>query len=68
MTENPKPPAGEPGAISDGRPPNPADSVPHTQLHTYARRVLVNHVTDRWRRRLREYATGALPAVAAPSG
>jgi RNA polymerase sigma-70 factor (sigma-E family) len=27
----------------------------------YARRVLVNHVTDRWRRRLREYATGALP-------
>jgi RNA polymerase sigma-70 factor (sigma-E family) len=26
----------------------------------YARRVLVNHVTDRWRR-LREYATGALP-------
>jgi RNA polymerase sigma-70 factor (sigma-E family) len=27
----------------------------------YARRVLVNHLTDRWRRRLREYATGALP-------
>ena len=27
----------------------------------YARRVLVNHVTDRWRRRLQEYATGALP-------
>jgi len=27
----------------------------------YARRVLVNHVTDRWRRRLREYATGTLP-------
>jgi RNA polymerase sigma-70 factor (sigma-E family) len=27
----------------------------------YARRVLVNHVTDRWRRRIREYATGDLP-------
>jgi RNA polymerase sigma-70 factor (sigma-E family) len=27
----------------------------------YARRVLVNHVTDRWRRRLQEYATSALP-------
>jgi RNA polymerase sigma-70 factor (sigma-E family) len=26
----------------------------------YARRILVNHVTDRWRRR-REYATGVLP-------
>ncbi len=26
----------------------------------YARRVLVNHVADRWRRR-REYATGAVP-------
>jgi DNA-directed RNA polymerase specialized sigma subunit len=24
-------------------------------------RVLVNHVTDRWRRRLREYATGTVP-------
>ena len=23
--------------------------------------MLVNHVTDRWQRRLREYATGALP-------
>ncbi len=30
----------------------------------YARRTLVNHVTDRWRRR-REYATGALPDQAA---
>jgi len=30
----------------------------------YARRILVNHVTDRWRRR-REYATGALPDQAA---
>ncbi len=27
----------------------------------YARRVLVNYVTDRWRRRLREYASGGLP-------
>lgn len=27
----------------------------------YARRVLVNYVTDRWRRRLREYATDELP-------
>jgi RNA polymerase sigma-70 factor (sigma-E family) len=27
----------------------------------YARRVLINHVTDRWRRRLREYATSELP-------
>jgi RNA polymerase sigma-70 factor (sigma-E family) len=27
----------------------------------YARRVLVNYVTDRWRRRLREYAAGDLP-------
>jgi RNA polymerase sigma-70 factor (sigma-E family) len=27
----------------------------------YARRVLVNYVTDRWRRRLREYAVGDLP-------
>jgi RNA polymerase sigma-70 factor (sigma-E family) len=27
----------------------------------YARRVLVNYVTDRWRRRLREYATDKLP-------
>jgi RNA polymerase sigma-70 factor (sigma-E family) len=27
----------------------------------YARRILVNHLTDRWRRRLREYATGVLP-------
>lgn len=27
----------------------------------YARRVLVNHVTDRWRRRLKEYPTETLP-------
>jgi RNA polymerase sigma-70 factor (sigma-E family) len=27
----------------------------------YARRVLVNYVTDRWRRRLREYPTDDLP-------
>ncbi len=31
----------------------------------YARRVLVNYVTDRWRRRLREYPTGDLPEHAA---
>jgi RNA polymerase sigma-70 factor (sigma-E family) len=31
----------------------------------YARRVLVNYVTDRWRRRLREYAVGDLPELAA---
>jgi RNA polymerase sigma-70 factor (sigma-E family) len=28
---------------------------------SYARRVLVNHLTDRWRRRLREYPTGDVP-------
>ena len=27
----------------------------------YARRVLVNFVTDRWRRRLKEYPSGTLP-------
>src|SRR6202000_501541 len=27
----------------------------------YARKVLVNHLTDRWRRRLREYPVGELP-------
>lgn len=27
----------------------------------YSRRVLVNHLTDRWRRRFREYATDDLP-------
>ncbi|HEV2372377.1 MAG TPA: SigE family RNA polymerase sigma factor [Streptosporangiaceae bacterium] len=31
----------------------------------YARRILVNHVTDRWRRRLREYASEELPDLAA---
>lgn len=31
----------------------------------YARRVLVNYVTDRWRRRLREYPTDELPEQAA---
>jgi len=31
----------------------------------YARRVLVNYVTDRWRRRLREYPAGDLPERAA---
>jgi RNA polymerase sigma-70 factor (sigma-E family) len=34
--------------------------VRHADAFAYARRVLVNHVTDRWRRR-REYATGDLP-------
>jgi RNA polymerase sigma-70 factor (sigma-E family) len=27
----------------------------------YTRRVLVNYLTDKWRRRLKEYATGDLP-------
>lgn len=27
----------------------------------YARRVMVNYLTDKWRRRLKEYATGELP-------
>jgi RNA polymerase sigma-70 factor (sigma-E family) len=27
----------------------------------YARRVLANYVTDRWRRRLKEYPSGSLP-------
>jgi RNA polymerase sigma-70 factor (sigma-E family) len=31
----------------------------------YARRVLVNYVTDRWRRRLREYATDDLTELPA---
>jgi RNA polymerase sigma-70 factor (sigma-E family) len=31
----------------------------------YARRTLVNYVTDRWRRRLKEYATDDLPEPAA---
>src|SRR6202012_5770874 len=29
--------------------------------YAYARKVLVNHLTDRWRRRLREYPVGELP-------
>jgi RNA polymerase sigma-70 factor (sigma-E family) len=33
---------------------------------TYARRVLINYLTDRWRRRLREYPTDELPEQ--PSG
>jgi RNA polymerase sigma-70 factor (sigma-E family) len=33
----------------------------------YTRRVLVNYVTDRWRRRLREYATGDVPEQPAPT-
>ncbi len=35
--------------------------VRYEDAFAYARRVLVNHVTDRWRRRLREYATGSVP-------
>jgi RNA polymerase sigma factor (sigma-70 family) len=35
--------------------------VRRADAFAYARRVLVNHVTDRWRRRLREYATGTVP-------
>ncbi len=31
----------------------------------YARRTLVNYLTDRWRRRLREYPAGELPEQAA---
>lgn len=29
----------------------------------YCRRVMVNYLTDKWRRRLKEYATDALPEV-----
>jgi RNA polymerase sigma-70 factor (sigma-E family) len=35
--------------------------VRRDDAYAYARKVLVNHVTDRWRRRLREYPTGDLP-------
>lgn len=33
----------------------------------YARRVLVNYVTDKWRRRLREYPAGDVPEQPAPT-
>lgn len=45
MTEHPPPPAGEPGANPVGRPPGPAAPVPHTQVHTLARRAL-EHLQD----------------------
>ncbi|MGH3249517.1 MAG: SigE family RNA polymerase sigma factor [Trebonia sp.] len=35
--------------------------VRRDDAYAYARKVLVNHVTDRWRRRLREYPVGDLP-------
>src|ERR1700730_18618863 len=35
--------------------------VRRADAFAYARRVLVNHVTDRWRMRGREYATGDVP-------
>ena len=35
--------------------------VRRDDAYAYARKVLVNHVTDRWRRRLREYPSGDLP-------
>ena len=34
--------------------------------YAYARRVLANHVTDQWRRPIREYATEAIPDHAGP--
>jgi RNA polymerase sigma-70 factor (sigma-E family) len=35
--------------------------VRRDDAYAYARKILVNHVTDRWRRRLREYPVGELP-------
>jgi RNA polymerase sigma-70 factor (sigma-E family) len=35
--------------------------VRRDDAYAYARKVLVNHVTDRWRRKLREYPVGDLP-------
>jgi hypothetical protein len=35
--------------------------VRRDDAYAYARKVLVNHVTDRWRRRMREYPAGDLP-------
>jgi RNA polymerase sigma-70 factor (sigma-E family) len=39
--------------------------VRRDDAYAYARKVLVNHVTDRWRRRLREYPAAELPDHAA---
>ena len=36
-------------------------SVKNRDAYAYARTVLANHVTDRWRRPIREYATHDLP-------
>jgi RNA polymerase sigma-70 factor (sigma-E family) len=41
--------------------------VRHADAFAYARKVLVNHVTDGWRRRGREYATEALPERPEPA-
>jgi RNA polymerase sigma-70 factor (sigma-E family) len=35
--------------------------VRRDDAYAYARKVLVNHVTDRWRRKLREYPVADLP-------
>ncbi|HEY3879925.1 MAG TPA: SigE family RNA polymerase sigma factor [Trebonia sp.] len=35
--------------------------VRRDDAYAYARKVLVNHVTDRWRRKLREYPSAELP-------
>jgi len=37
--------------------------VRRDDAYAYTRKVLVNHVTDRWRRRLREYPTSEVPDV-----
>ena len=39
--------------------------VRRDDAYAYARKVLVNHVTDRWRRKLREYPAGEVPDRAA---
>jgi RNA polymerase sigma-70 factor (sigma-E family) len=39
--------------------------VRRDDAYAYARKVLVNHVTDRWRRKLREYPAADLPDRAA---
>jgi RNA polymerase sigma-70 factor (sigma-E family) len=40
--------------------------VDHENAYPYARRVLVNLLTDRWRRPFREYATEQMPESAGP--
>ncbi len=39
--------------------------VRRDDAYAYARKVLVNHITDRWRRKLREYPAGEVPDRAA---